>query len=102
MSNLSTLSQPDIESRIFTIRGQQVMIDRDLAEIYGVSTGRLNEQVKRNPDRFPSDFVFQLTKQEWEILQNMPMSNRRNEKDKPSQLLSSSEILKSQNARSSW
>jgi len=85
MSNLTTLSRPDIESRIFTIRGQQVMIDRDLAEMYGVSTGRLNEQVKRNLDRFPSDFVFKLTKQEWEILQNCPIFKQRNEKGKSSQ-----------------
>jgi len=49
---------------IFTIRNQKVIIDRDLAEIYGVETRRLNEQVKRNPDRFPEDFMFQLTKEE--------------------------------------
>lgn len=49
-----------IEDRIFTIRGQQVMIDRDLAELYGVETKRINEQVKRNIDRFPIQFCFQL------------------------------------------
>ena len=49
-----------IESRILVIRGQKVMIDADLAELYGVPTKRLNEQVKRNADRFPSDFMFQL------------------------------------------
>lgn len=54
----------DIESRIFTIRGQRVMIDRDLAELYGVQTKRLNEAVKRNIERFPEDFMFQLTDQE--------------------------------------
>jgi hypothetical protein len=58
MSNLSTLSQPDIESRIFTIRGQQVMIDRDLAELYGVETRVLNQAVKRNLERFPLLFRF--------------------------------------------
>ena len=50
-----------IESRILTIRGQKVILDADLARIYGVPTKRLNEQVKRNSKRFPDDFVFQLT-----------------------------------------
>ena len=53
-----------IKSRIFTIRGVQVMLDRDLAELYGVETSRLNEQVKRNEERFPETFMFQLTKEE--------------------------------------
>ena len=56
------LSNSDvIRSRIFTIRGVQVMLDRDLAELYGVATKRLNEQVKRNVERFPSTFMFQLS-----------------------------------------
>ncbi len=59
------------------MRGQKVMIDEDLAELYEVETKRLNEQVKRNKDRFPEDFMFQLSKNEFEI-------------------------LKSQNATSSW
>jgi len=59
-----------IESKIFTIRGQQVMLDRDLAELYQVNTKRLNEQVKRNIDRFPKKFMFQLTKEEFEILKS--------------------------------
>jgi hypothetical protein len=53
-----------VESRIRLIRGKRVMLDRDLAELYGVTTTRLNEQVQRNLDRFPSDFMFQLTKDE--------------------------------------
>lgn len=53
-----------VESLIRVIRGQQVMLDRDLAEMYGVETKRLNEQVKRNIERFPEDFMFQLTKEE--------------------------------------
>jgi hypothetical protein len=53
-----------IRSRIFTIRGVQVMLDRDLAELYGVATKRLNEQVKRNVERFPSTFMFQLSSNE--------------------------------------
>ena len=60
----NALSMPRIESRIQIIRGQRVMIDVDLAEMYGVQTKRLNEQVKRNRDRFPSDFLFQLTADE--------------------------------------
>ncbi|TAG27054.1 MAG: ORF6N domain-containing protein [Burkholderiales bacterium] len=52
---------PRIESRIQTIRGQRVMVDSDLALLYGVETKRLNEQVKRNANRFPQDFMFQLT-----------------------------------------
>lgn len=54
----------NIESRILTLRGQRVMVDADLAALYGVPTKRLNEQVKRNADRFPSDFMFQLTAEE--------------------------------------
>jgi phage regulator Rha-like protein len=54
----------DIAHRISKIRGIKVVIDRDLAECYGVQTKRLNEQVKRNKDRFPPDFVFQLTEGE--------------------------------------
>ena len=54
----------NIESLIKVIRGQQVMLDRDLAALYGVETKRLNEQVKHNIKRFPEDFKFQLTKDE--------------------------------------
>lgn len=50
-----------VEERILVIRGQKVMIDSDLAEIYGVTTKRLNQQVKRNRNRFPEDFIFQIT-----------------------------------------
>ncbi len=54
----------DIESKILLLRGQRVMIDKDIAELYGVATKRLNEQVKRNKDRFPADFMFQMTSEE--------------------------------------
>ena len=53
-----------IENKIISIRGQQVMLDSDLAELYGVKTKRLNEAVKRNLNRFPCDFMFQLTSEE--------------------------------------
>lgn len=51
-----------IQSKIYEIRGQQVMLDRDLADLYGVETKVLNQSVKRNIERFPDDFMFQLTK----------------------------------------
>lgn len=66
-SALVETEQEDIQHRIFTIRGMQVMLDSDLAKFYGIETKRINEQVKRNPDRFPEDFVFQLTKEEVEF-----------------------------------
>ena len=59
-----TLSQYDIEKLILTVRGEQVLIDQDIASIYGVSTKRLNEQAKRNIARFPSNFRFELTPEE--------------------------------------
>lgn len=59
-----------VESLIQVIRGQQVMLDRDLAELYGVETRRLNEQVKRNIERFPEDFMFQLTPNEFDNLKS--------------------------------
>ena len=57
-----------IESKIFLIRGQKVMIDRDLAKLYGVKTKHLNRQVRRNIERFPKEFMFKLTKKEKEEL----------------------------------
>ncbi|MCG2726780.1 MAG: ORF6N domain-containing protein [Elusimicrobia bacterium] len=64
MKNL--ISQNQIESKIFLIRGHKVMLDRDLAKLYGVTTSVLNQAVKRNIERFPIDFMFQLTKEETE------------------------------------
>jgi len=59
-----------IMSKIYLIRDQKVMLDADLAELYEVETRRLNEQVKRNIERFPDDFMFQLTKEEFEHLKS--------------------------------
>src|SRR5580700_10189251 len=59
-----------IESLILNVRHQKVILDADLAELYGVPTKRLNEQVKRNADRFPQDFMFQLTAPEWTNLKS--------------------------------
>lgn len=74
---LVAIPEEIIASKIYKIRGQKVMLDNDLAELYQVETRRLNEQVKRNEDRFPEDFMFQLSQEEFEN-------------------------LKSQNATSSW
>jgi ORF6N domain-containing protein len=64
-----------IERRIFLIRGQKVMLDRDLARLYGVPTRRLNEQVKRNRTRFPADFMFRLTLEEANALPALRSQN---------------------------
>ncbi|POY37890.1 hypothetical protein C3K47_05000 [Solitalea longa] len=81
MNNKSTktVAIPDevVMSKIYLIRDHKVMLDEDLAELYAVETRRLNEQVKRNIDRFPEDFMFELTEEEFTD-------------------------LKSQNATSSW
>jgi phage regulator Rha-like protein len=83
-----SIPQEIIQQKIYLIRGEKVMFDRDLAELYDVETRILNQAVKRNKDRFPSDFMFQLTKQEMEIW--------------ISQFVISNENLKSQNVISSW
>ena len=59
-----------VERRIYLIRGQKVMLDSDLAKLYGVTTKRLNEQVRRNNSRFPPDFMFQLTAEEAKYLRS--------------------------------
>jgi hypothetical protein len=69
--NMSALiPREEIEQTILVIHGHRVMLDSDLAHLYGVTAGRLNEAVKRNEDRFPSDFMFQLTKPEFEHLKS--------------------------------
>jgi len=59
-----------VGSKILVLRNQKVILDSDLAELYGVSVKRLNEQIKRNPKRFPADFVFSLTRPEYENLKS--------------------------------
>jgi len=68
MSKVLQITEHLIESKIYLIRGLKVMLDVDLAEMYGVETKRLKEQVRRNIDRFPEDFMFELTKEEAETL----------------------------------
>ncbi len=67
-SSILVLNTDNIKSRIYTIRGMQVMLDKDLAELYEVKAIRLREQVKRNSKRFPTDFMFQLNTKEVELL----------------------------------
>ena len=124
-------SENDLQSRIYTIRGLPVMLDFDLAEIYGYEVKRLNQQVKRNISRFPDDFMFQLTKKEYEnlisqivissencdlvmsqnatsrepaILKSQIVTSSENNDLVKSQFVTSpkKEILMSQNATSSW
>jgi hypothetical protein len=66
--NLTPIPSERIERAILLIRGQKVMLDADLAKLYGVPTGHLNRAVRRNQSRFPSDFMFQLTTEEYESL----------------------------------
>lgn len=104
------------DSLIYVIRGQKVMLDEDLARIYGVQTRRLNEQVKRNLGRFPKDFMFQLTEKEYENLMSQNATSSadsdlksqsavaKDERQVKSQMVTSKsgEHLKSQNATSNW
>lgn len=68
ISNARSTLYKRIEGIIFQLSGEKVILDSDLAAIYGVTTARLNQQVKRNVDRFPSDFVFQLSQKEFDSL----------------------------------
>jgi len=68
MSNTDPIPGERIEKAIYLIRGEKVMLDRDLASLYGVETGALNRAVKRNLQRFPPDFMFQLTTEESDFL----------------------------------
>ena len=69
MSNTELMLAPDVARLIHSVRDQRVILDADLAGLYGVPTKRLNEQVKRNASRFPSDFLFRLTSEEAEECQ---------------------------------
>jgi hypothetical protein len=60
----------DVQSLVLTLRGKRVLLDSDLARLYGVTTKRLNEQVRRNADKFPADFAFQFTDEEFEVLRS--------------------------------
>ena len=69
----------NIENKIMVIRDYQVMLDKDLAELHGVETKRLNEAVKRNIDRFPDDFCFQMTENEYQFLRSQIATSKKGE-----------------------
>lgn len=76
------LIKSDIKNLIYEVRGCKVMLDSDLAMLYGVETKTLNQAVKRNIERFPKDFMFQLTKEEWENLRSqIVISNLNNQNE---------------------
>lgn len=68
---MNAVTIPGIEKMIYVIRGQKVMLDSDLATLYEVETRTFNQAVKRNRDRFPEDFMFQLTEEEHQPLKNL-------------------------------
>ncbi len=72
---MALVSTRQIEQAILLIRGEKVILDATIARLYGVTVGRLNEAVRRNGDRFPIDFMFQLTKAEFESLRAKGTSN---------------------------
>jgi hypothetical protein len=91
MTDIIAVTPETIQSQIYTIRGKQVMMDRDLAILYGVETKRLNEQVRRNLERFPTDdFMFELTKDEFETLRSQ-IATSKNEGNLKSQFATSRE-----------
>lgn len=77
-----TIPEEVLMSKIYVIRDKKVMLDKDLAELYGVETKRLKEQVRRNIDRFPEDFMFELTEEEHQFLRNQYGQMKRGEHSK--------------------
>lgn len=84
------LTTKEIESRILTIRNQQVMIDRDLAKLYGVETRILIQAVKRNIERFPDTFMFQLNEEEFSIWKSQLVTSKSDDENLTSQFVMSS------------
>lgn len=76
MSEVIPIPEERIESKILIIRGNKVMLDADLAELYQVGTKVLNQAVKRNIERFPDDFMFQLSREEFEILKSQAVTSK--------------------------
>ncbi|OGC12321.1 hypothetical protein A3K48_07710 [candidate division WOR-1 bacterium RIFOXYA12_FULL_52_29] len=75
MTNNELIPLEAIQNKIYMIRGQKVMLDRDLAELYGIPTGTLNQAVSRNQERFPNDFMFSLSKQEIQRISQIVISS---------------------------
>ena len=71
------ITTDDIRSKVYIIRGQQVMLDKDLAEIYGYEVKKLNQQVKRNIERFPEDFMFRLSNSEIDSVRSQFVTSRK-------------------------
>ncbi|CAM4447481.1 MAG: hypothetical protein LEGION0398_MBIBDBAK_00682 [Legionellaceae bacterium] len=65
---MQVVQQADVQSKLIDIRNQKVLIDADVAELYGIETKRINEAVKNNPEKFPEGYLFELNKKEWEAL----------------------------------
>ena len=80
-----------IQSKIYELRGQRVMLDRDLAELYQVETRVLNQAVKRNRERFPDDFMFQLTTEEWDVISSQFVMTSRMKRPKTARPLAFTE-----------
>ena len=76
-STLIKVSEESIIEKVYVIRGIKVMLDKDLAEMYGVEAKRLNEAVKRNISRFPNDFMFQLAEIEWDSLRSQIVTSKK-------------------------
>jgi hypothetical protein len=79
---IKTIEDQDIIDCIHVIRGQKVMLDKDLAVMYGVPTKRLKEAVKRNLVRFPPDFMFELTEEEFQVLRSQIATSKRGENNR--------------------
>jgi phage regulator Rha-like protein len=77
------IAHMNIDYLIYFLRGERVMLDSDLAVIYGVETKVLNQAVKRNLDRFPEDFMFRLTQKEWDLLRSQIVTSKENESLQP-------------------
>lgn len=78
-SQAISIQKTVLRNLIYTIRGKQVMTDSDLAELYGVETKVLNQGVKRNKERFPEEFMFHLTPDEWDILRSQIVTLKQEE-----------------------
>lgn len=77
MKNLALIPIEKVESKIYLIRGKKVMLDKNLAELYGIETKVLLQAVKRNKDRFPEDFMFQLDQKEYEVLRSQIVTSNK-------------------------
>src|SRR4051812_2235675 len=95
----------ELAQLVFHVRGEKIMFDADLAALYGVEARALNQAVKRNQKRFPSDFMFQLTREEYDSIRSQFVTTLRGRKSNSSQIVTTSprrSILKSQIVTSSW